>query len=55
MHPELILAINSGHGKWWYGVPVIVVVLIVRVFLRGRGFRGGGGRSRWGDRDDGPR
>ena len=57
MHSELILAVtDSGHGKWWYGIPIIAVVLILRVGLwRRRGQRRRGGSSRWSNRDDGQR
>ena len=57
MHTELILAVtNSGHGKWWYGIPIIAVVLILRIGLWSRrGRRRGGGGSRWSNRGDGQR
>jgi hypothetical protein len=57
MHAELILAVtNNGHGKWWYGIPVTAVVLIVRVgFWSRHGRRRRGGGSRWNSRNDGQR
>jgi len=49
-----VLAVNSGHGSWWIGLPIGAVVLVARVAL----WRGRGRFGRWGNRgggDDRPR
>ena len=49
----LIIAINSGHGSWWIGLPILAVGLIVRVaFWRNRGRLGRRRRRDDGERRD---